>query len=210
MSIINYQTSVLLDRETFSETTQNQNITDNTEIPITNSTINTYTDDGEKISQADFNTKKTYKLYNYTQDQTEQTYTTYNSTSRTAKIAGYAGNTGLFTYHMGLMKFLPLLVVHLHPELITRAIGTIANISKANYLYITAYPTYSGYKIEHDPTLTIYLTTETTQPIQNWFGILVIGGIIAIIVAGTIIAIRRRKPKQPQPTPQPQQTIQTP
>jgi hypothetical protein len=197
MSIINYQTSVLLDHETTSKTTQNQEITNNTETPITDTAINTYTDDGEKISQANFGTKETYKLYNYTQDQTEQTYEVYNSTSRTAKIAGFAGNTGLFTYHIGLMKFLPLLILHITmpPQLITRAIGTIANITKANYLYITAYPTYSGYKIEHDPTLTIYLTIETPQ---NWFGILLIGGIIAIIIAASIITIRRRKPKQTQ------------
>jgi hypothetical protein len=193
MSIINYQTSVLLDRETISKTTQNQNVTD-TEIPITDTTINTYTDDGEKISQADFNTKKTYKLYNYTQDQTEQTYTTYNSTARAAKITGYAGNTGLFTYHIGLMKFLPLLVAHMNPQLYTRAKETIANITHANYLYITAYPTYSGYKIEHDPTLTIYLTIETPP---NWLSVLLITGIATIIIATSAILIRRRRPKQP-------------
>lgn len=192
MSIIDYQTSVLLDHETISKTTQNQNVTD-TEIPITNTIISTYADDGEKISQADFGAKETYKLYNYTQDHTEQTYATYNSTARTAKIAGYAGNTGLFTYHIGLMKFLPLLVVHMYPQLYARAKETIANITHANYLYITAYPTYSGYKIEHDPTLTIYLTIETPQ---NWFGILLIAGISAIIIA-SVILVRRRKPKQP-------------
>jgi len=201
MSIINYQTSVLLDRETISKTPQNQNVTD-TEIPITDTTISTYTDDGEKISQADFGAKETYKLYNYTQDHTEQTYATYNSTARTAKIAGFAGNTGLFTYHIGLMKFLPLLVLHINlpQQLCTRAIGTIANITRANYLYITAYPTYSGYKIEHDPTITIYLTI---QPPQGWFGILLIGGIATIIIVASAMLIRRRKPKQPQQTLQP-------
>jgi hypothetical protein len=193
MSIINYQTSVLLDRETISKTTQDQNITDNTEIPITNTSIDTYTDDGEKISQANFGAKETYKLYNYTEDQTEQTYATYNSTARTAKITGFTGNTGLFTYHFALMKFLPLLVLHINlpTHLIARAIGTIANMSKANYLYIIAYPTYSGYKIEHDPQITVYLTL---QPPQGWIGILLIGTIAAAIIAASIIIIRRRKP----------------
>jgi hypothetical protein len=203
MSIINYQTSTLLDHETISKTPQNQQITNNTEIPITNTTIDTFTDDGEKISQADFNTKKTYKLYNYTQDQTEQTYATYNSTSRTAHIAGFAGNTGLFTYHIGLMKFLPLLVLHINlpQQLCTKAIGTIANITRANYLYITAYPTYSGYKIEHDPQITIYLTL---QPPQGWFGILIISVIAVTIIATSIMLIRKRKQtSQPTTTLQP-------
>jgi hypothetical protein len=206
MSIIDYQTSVLLDRETVSKTAQDQNVTD-TETPITDTTISTYTDDGEKISQADFGAKETYKLYNYTEDQTEQTYDTYNSTARTAKINGFSGNTGLFAYHIGLTKFLPLLVLNMNvpTQLRTRAIGTIANMTRANYLYIIAYPTYSGYKIEHDPQITVYLTLETPQ--NSFAGILLIAGIAAIIVASAII-IRRRKPKQPQQTLEP--TIPTP
>jgi hypothetical protein len=201
MSIIDYQTSVLLDQETISKTTQDQNVTD-TETPITNTTISTYTDDGEKISQANFGAKETYKLYNYTEDNTEQTYKTYNSTARTAKIAGFAGNTGLFAYHIGLTKFLPLLVLNMNvnAQLFARAKYTIANMTHANYLYIIAYPTYSGFKIEHDPEITIYLTLETPQ---NGFGILLIAGIATIIIASAII-IRRRKPKQPQTTTQPQ------
>jgi hypothetical protein len=196
MSIIDYQTSVLLDRETISKTAQDQNVTDDTEIPITDTTISTYTDDGEKISQANFGAKETYKLYNYTANHNETTYETYNSTARTAKIAGFTGNTGLFAYHIGLTKFLPLLVLNIAmpQQLRTRAIGTIANMTRANYLYIIAYPTYSGYKIEHDPQITIYLTLE---PPQNWIGTLLIGGIAAVIIATSIILIRRRKPKQP-------------
>jgi hypothetical protein len=207
MSIIDYQTSVLLDHETISKTTQNQQITNDTEIPIANTAVNTYTDDGEKISQANFGAKETYKLYNYTEDQTEQTYETYNSTARTAKVAGFAGNTALFLYHTGLTKFLPLLVLNIAmpTQLRTIAIGTITNMSRANYLYIIAYPTYSGYKIEHDPQITIYLTLE--QP-QNWIGLLLIGGITAIIIASAALIIRRRKTKQPQQTLQPKTTIQ--
>jgi hypothetical protein len=116
------------------------------------------------------------------------------------KIAGFAGNTGLFAYHVGLMKFLPLLVLNMKTQLYTRAKETIANITRANYLYITAYPTYSGYKIEHDPIVTIYLTIETPQ---NWLGILLITGIATIIIVTSAMLIRRRKPKQPQQTLQP-------
>ena len=205
MSIINYQTSTLLDHETISRTPQNQNVTD-TEIPITDTAIDTFADDGEKISQADFQTKKIYKLYNYTEDSTEQTYAIYNSTTRTARIAGFAGNTGLFAYHIGLMKFLPLLVININlpQQLCTKAIETIANISRSDYLYITAYPTYSGYRIEHDPEITIYLTLTPQTP-QNWLGLLIIIGIVATIIATSVILIRRRKLNKTPPT-----TIQQP
>jgi hypothetical protein len=177
MSIVNFQTSILADHETYSQTTTGQDVAD-TETNVTDTSIATYADDGEKINSADFGTKKTYKLYNYTYDPTEHNYTTYNSTARTAKAAGFAGNAGLFTYHIGLMKFLPLVVVHMFPGLYVRATETISNMSRANYFYLIAYPTYSGYRVEHDPTLTVYLTTtptsggETTPP--NLGGFLVI------------------------------------
>ena len=92
MSIVNFQTSVLADRETYSTTANGENVT-STETPVDDTSINTYADDGEKISSADFNTKQTYKLFNYTEDQTEQNYTVNEATARTAKAAGFARNT---------------------------------------------------------------------------------------------------------------------
>jgi hypothetical protein len=201
MSIINFQTSVMADHETYSETPSGQNVTD-AEVAVTDTSINTYADDGEKIFNADFGTKKTYKLYDYTADPTETTYNTYESTARTAKIAGYAGNAGLFAYHIGLMKFLPAVVIHMYPALFAKAVSTIANMSRANYFYIIAYPQYSGYRVEHDPTFTAYIATETaatptpsTSPSQPIAGGLIIIAII-IIAVGIVIAvfIARRKP----------------
>ena len=200
MSIINFQTSVLADHETYSQTQAGQNVTD-TETEITDTSIDTYADDGEKIFNADFGTKKNYNLYNYTADPTETTFDTYDSTARTAKIAGYAGNGGLFAYHIGLMKFLPAVVVHMYPGLALKAASTIANMSRANYFYIIAYPEYSGYKVEHDPTLTAYIATESdatpppsTAPDQPTFGGLIIIVLIAIIVGIAIaVFVARRK-----------------
>ena len=184
MSIINFQTSVMADHETYSQTPSGQNVTD-TETEVTDTLIDTYADDGEKIFNADFGTKKTYNLYNYTADPTETASDTYDSTARTAKIAGYAGNGGLFAYHIGLMKFLPAVVVHMYPALFAKAASTIANMSRANYFYIVAYPEYSGYRIEHDPTFTAYIaapqSSASTEPISE-------GGII-MIIAVVIIAI---------------------
>ena len=189
MSIINFQTSVMADHETYSQTQSGQSVTD-AETEVTDTSIDTYADDGEKIFNADFGTKKTYKLYNYTADTSETTYDTYESIARTAQITGYAGNGGLFAYHIGLMKFLPAVVVHMYPALAVKAASTIANMSRANYFYTIAYPEYSGYRIEHDPTITAYIATEpivTPEP-SGLFG-QGIGGVIIILIIVVVVGI---------------------
>jgi len=201
MSVVNFQSSILADRKTYSTTSNGQNVTD-TETPVTNTSISTYTDDGEKISDANFGAKNTYKLFNYTSDQTEQNYTINQATARTAKAAGFAGNAGLFVYHLGLMKFLPLVVAHMYPGLYARARETITNMSRANYFYIIGYGNYSGYRVEHDPTLTVYLstsTTATTSPL-NATGIIIVGTVAVIIIVAAAMILRRRRPKTIQET----------
>ena len=196
MSIVNFQTSVLADHETYSVTATGQNVTDS-DTPIGDTSITTYADDGEKIFDVDFSPKKSYKLYNFTADPTETTYSTYDSNPRTAKIAGFARNTGLFTHHINLMKFLPLVVVHMYPQLFARAQETITNMSRANYFYLIAYPNYSGYRVEHDPTFTVYLTSTPSTPANP----LNLGAIIVLFVVGAAVAmaiaiiVSRRKPR---------------
>jgi len=201
MSIVNFQTSILADHETYSETSTGQNVTD-TEVPVTDTSINTYASDGEKISSANFETKKTYQLYNYTAYPEENVSSTYDAVTRTAKLGGFAGNTGLFTLHIGLMKLLPLVVVHMYPAMFQRALATIANMSRANYFYIISYPTYSGYRVVHDPTLTVYLTTSTTPTFPGLGSILIIVGVAAAAVGVSIAILKlRKKPNEPaQPT----------
>jgi len=198
MSIINFQTSVMADHETYSETASGQSVTD-TETEVTDTSIDTFADDGEKIFNADFGTKKTYKLYNYTDDKTERTFETHESTTRTAEIAGYAGNGGLFAYHIGLMKFLPAVVIHMYPALFAKAASTIANMSRANYFYTIAYPNYSGYRVEHDPTFTAYIATNADNsgnPLPIGVGGIIIIAIIIIAVGIGVAAFRaRRKPR---------------
>jgi hypothetical protein len=196
MSIINFQTSVMADHETYSQTPAGQNVTDE-EVPVTDTSIGTYADDGEKIFNADFGTKENYNLYNYTDDPTETTFNTYQSTARTAKIEGFAGNGGLFALHIGLMKFLPAVVVHMYPALFAKAVSTIANMSRANYFYIIAYPEYSGYRVVHDPTFTAYIAAPSgatpNQPLGDIAGIVI--AVIIIVVIGLIVAalLVRRK-----------------
>jgi hypothetical protein len=208
MSVINFQTAIIADHETYSETPAGQNVT-NTEASVTDTSINTYADDGEKIFNADFGTKRTYKLFDYSVDPTETTFNTYESTTRTVPIYGFAGNGGLFAYHIGLMKFLPLVVVHMYPLMFAKAMSTISNMSQANYFYAIAYPEYSGYRVEHDPTFTAYIAAEpaaTSQPDQpssgggGGIGVIILIAIIIIVIAVAVIVLTR-KPKQPPPPP---------
>ncbi len=198
MSIIDFQTSVIADHSTYSATPSGQNVTD-TDIAVTGTSIDTFTDDGEKIASADFAAKETYNLYNFTADPTQTTFNTYNSNSRTAKIEGFAGNTGLFRYQIGLTEFLPLVVAHMYPTLLAKSLSTIENMSRANYFYITAFPQYSGYRVEQDPVITAYIATSEAPPTYTPGGagvfiIIVVIVVVAVILVAAALLLRRRSP----------------
>ena len=188
MSIVDFQTSVMYDRDTYSVASDGQNATDNDNM-VSNSSITTYADDGEKIFDASFGSKETYKLYNYTADPAEATFDTYNATARTAKITGFANNTDLFAFHMDFMKFLPLLVVNMHPLLYLKAKENITNMTRANYLYLIVYPTYSGYRVEHDPTFTAYVSYTAIPEFPS-------NAILPLMIVFTIIAVLYIKRKE--------------
>jgi hypothetical protein len=57
-----------------------------------------------------------------------------------------------------LLRFLPSLVAHMHPLMYLKAKESITNMTKADFLYIIAYPNYSGYRVEHDPVFTAYVS----------------------------------------------------
>jgi hypothetical protein len=95
------------------------------------------------------------------------------------------------------MKFLPAVVVHMYPALFAKAVSTIANMSRANYFYIVAYPEYSGYRVEHDPTFTAYIAASSATPEQppaGAGGIIIIAIIIVAVGIGAAVLIARRKP----------------
>jgi len=196
MSIVNFHTSVMADHETYSKTESGQSVTDS-EALVTDTSIDTYADDGEKIFRADFGTKKSYNLYNYTEDPTETEFETYDSTTRTTKIGGFSGNAGLFAYHIGLMKFLPAVVVHMHPALFAKAASTIANMSRANYFYTVAYPQYSGYRVEQDPTFTAYIAasqSSTPSIPAGAAGLVILAVVIIAVVIVAAVLVTRRQP----------------
>ena len=213
MSIADFQTSVMLDRDTYSTSASGQNVTDN-KVLVSNSTISTYADDGEKIFDTAFGVKETYNLFNYTEDPTESTPHTYDAVARTTEIGGYAKNKDLFNFHRNFAIYLPLILVNMYPQLYERAKESITNMTRADYLYLISYPNYSGYRIVHDPTYTVYFApTASAEP--GLGGFVVITAIAGVIIAVAVVILRRKGSKrqsepltrQPSMLPPPPSTI---
>ncbi len=196
MSTVNFQATVILDHAAHFEASGAD--VQNEEAPVDGSIIEAFADDGEKIMSADFTTKQSYKLFNYTLDQTETNYETYQTTTRTCKIEGFANNP-IFAVHTSLMRFIPVVLASMDPELYEQAKDHLLDMNYADYFYLTAYPEYSGYRIEHDPTITAYchLTTSQEPPPEdngedaapNGGAILVIIFIILAIIAAAVFII---------------------
>jgi len=203
MSIVLFQNSLVLDHTTTSKSTiNNKNVTD-AEEDVSNGAISTESGN-EKIFEANFGSKKQYKLYNYTEGDTEATAKSYDAVTRTAPRPGYANNP-LFSMHVALLKYVPLIVAHIDPALYQKAKDHMLNMTYADYFYLISYPKYSGFKVEHDPTYTAYIATASTNVgLPKLFGFILIGGVIAAVVIGTVFVLRRRSSKtqslQP-PTP---------
>jgi hypothetical protein len=195
MSIVQFQSTVVLGHTITSES-NGENAKDTEEF-VGNSSITTKTDAGERIFDANFATKQTYRLYNYTEDNTETQYTTYNTTTRTAKSATLANNP-IFLLHTSLMKYIPIVLANMDPALYQQAKEHLLSLTYADYFYIIAYPTYGGYRIEHDPTYTAYYNAAPggTNP-PNWAGLAVVVAIIAIIIIAAVVVLSRRRPKAP-------------
>jgi hypothetical protein len=190
MSIVLFQNSLVLDYTTES-TFNNQNVTD-AEYDVSNGKISTSAG-SETIFDADFGTKKQYKLYNYT----DSTETSYNAVTRTAPRAGYAKNP-LFSIHVALLKYVPLIVAHIAPSLYQKAKDHMLNMTYADYFYLISYPKYSGFKITHDPTYTAYITsTSPTITLPNLIIFIIIGTtvIAAVAVIGAVLALKKRSLK---------------
>jgi hypothetical protein len=196
MSTVNFQATVILDHTTYFESS-GANVQDD-EVVVDDSIIETFADDDEKILDADFTTKDSYKLFNYTLDQTETTYESYQTTTRTCKIDGFANNP-IFAVHTSLMRFIPVVLASMDPELYEQAKDHLLDMNYADYFYLTAYPEYSGYRIEHDPTLTAYCHLTTSEPppedttSTNSGIFLVIIVIILAIIAVAVFILRTQK-----------------
>ncbi len=197
MSVVLFQNSLVLNHQTQS-TFGNLNVKD-AEVDVSSGAITTNTGDGEKIFEASFGTKETYNLYNYTADSKEENYDTYDAVTRTKEIAGYARNP-IFGIHTALLRLVPLVVAHIRPTLYQNAKDHIMNMTRADYLYIISYPTYSGFKVEHDPTYTAYIEMlGSSAGVPNWQVYLIASiGIAAIVIISVVFAVKRRTKKFPE------------
>jgi hypothetical protein len=176
---------------------------------VGNSSISTYADDGEKILDASFGVKDTYNLFNYTEDSSENTPHSYNAVVRTTEITGYVKNDNLFNVHKIFAQYLPLVLVHMYPSLYQKANQTITNMTKADYLFVISYPTYSGYRIEHDPLYTVYFAPIAAFS-PNLGGIIVIAAIAGVAIAVVLVVLKRRSQKPIETwTEQPPSTLPT-
>ena len=91
---------------------------------------------------------------------------------------------------------MPLLVANMYPLAYAYARATIANMTRANYFYVIGYPTYSGFKIVHDPQLTMYLDTTAVFAVPDdvaWGGLLLISTIVVVAGVSAVVLIRRRR-----------------
>ena len=194
MSTVNFQATAILNHTAYFES-QGINVQNN-EVVVDNATIDTFADDGEKILEANFAAKETYNRFNYTLDPTETSYETYPVTTRTTKIAGFARNP-IFAVHTSLMKLIPTVMASIDPELYAQAKDHLLDMNYADYFYITAYPEYGGYRIEHDPTVTAYCHLTTNEPLppepKEELGALFIAVGVILIVAFLVVVIRKRK-----------------
>lgn len=192
ISIVLFQASAIFDHTTESSV-NGQDVTDN-EVIVSNDTISTFTEDGERVFDVDFSEKNTYTLHNYTSGASQD----YNAVTRTAERNGFAKNP-IFLIHTFLMKYIPLILAHMDEPLYEQAKNQLLNMTYADYFYIISYPIYDGYRIEHDPIFIAYSAVAQEQPTSSLTGLLgllfiliIVGGITAAV---SIVLMLRRKPK---------------
>lgn len=201
MSIIQYQTTMMINHSV-QNMAGSQNVTDK-DVNVTNSDVATIADTGERVFDASFGTKNTYRLYNYTDDNKENTYT---AVIRTSKIRGFAFNA-VISNCTSFLRYIPYVLKHIDEPAYNKRQTLTLNVTGANYLYIISYPTYSGYKIVHDPTYTAYYapTESTASSPAKYAPIIALAIIIAAIVLIVAVVLTRKKSHEPQQTQQPQQ-----
>jgi hypothetical protein len=195
ISTVNFQATAILDHSAYFES-DGTNVQDS-DVNVDDATVETFADDGEKILDADFSTKDTYKLFNYTVNPTETNYETYQTTTRTTKIAGFAKNP-IFAVHTSLMKLIPAVMASIDPELYEQAQDHLLDMNYADYFYVTSYPVYEGYRIEHDPTITAYcqLTTDSLpeEPAPTGgTGAIILIGIGVVLLVGFVVVLKKKK-----------------
>jgi hypothetical protein len=146
-------------------------------------TIQTSTLNGQKVLDVSFGEKKTYKL------DTVEGQKTYDAVTRTANVTYYADNP-LLKLQNSLLFYGNSLMAKMFNEKYSESAKTWMDATKADYLFITSYPTYSGYKVTHDPVYTAYIPQVKAFAIE---GIPVLGAALAVgLTIALFMVIKRR------------------
>jgi hypothetical protein len=187
MSIVLFQNSLALGYATNS-TFGNQDVTDS-ELDVSEGVVTTDAGD-ERIFEVDFGTKSQYKLFNYTAGNAEMG--PYGAVTRTAPRAGFAGNS-IFAVQVAFLKYVPLVVAYLDPQLYQEAKNHVLNMTYADCFYVISYPEYYGFTIEHDPTFIAYVAAATPPVNPSGpsypLGFVIVGAAVAVAV---VIVLKRR------------------
>jgi hypothetical protein len=183
---------------------------DSSSTDVTHTSVTTAADDGDKLFQANFGVKPTYKLYNYTADSSESAYSTNNVNARTVDVHGWGGNP-VFGFQNRFMGFLPLFVANVAPGLIQQAKAGMVSFTTSDYFYVISYPAWGGYRILHDPDYTAFYTPASNVGLLTAIFLAVavaagVGGLFAFLfrkrrTAG--IAVSGTGPSGPSPTQDP-------
>ena len=188
MSLVLFQRNLVIDHTT-SSTSGGENATDGS-VDVSSGSVQTLTDTGQKICEVSFGDKKTYQLYNSTSDTT----TSHEAVTRTADAKFYAHNP-VINVQTSLLRFLPKLVRMMTATQNQNKVEEGLNITRVDYLYITSYPVFGGYKIVNDPLYTAYFkpTESVGSPAgspSSTLPIMIVVGVAATIVV--FFVMRRR------------------
>ena len=153
MSIVMAQRTWVADKEVSNKVDGIDASTDG--VDVSSSAVQSTTSDGQRVFAISFGEKKAYKL-----DTTDGTKT-IDAVTRTADVNYYAKNP-LLKFQNSLLYISNALVEKMFPVKYADVSRVWMNSTKSDYLYITSYPTYSGYAVTHDPVYTAYFPPVKT------------------------------------------------
>ena len=189
MSLILFQRNLVINHTTRS-VSGDLNVTDSS-VDVSSGSIQTMSDTGQKIYEVGFGEKEAYQLYNTTLGASSE----HDAVTRTSEIKYYLNNPVIMV-QTSLLRFMPkiirLMVANQHQDEVEAQL----DVAKVDYLYITSYPVYGGYKIVHDPLYTAYFKpaeTATTQPerLMGSLPLLIMAfGAVAVVV---VILVQKRR-----------------
>jgi hypothetical protein len=153
-------------------------------VDVSSSAVQSTTSDGQKVFAISFGEKKSYKL------DTADGIKTCDAVTRTADVNYYAKNP-LLKFQNSLLYISNALAERMFPVKYADVSKVWMNSTKSDYLYITSYPTYSGYAVTHDPVYTAYFppvktTSRGGVPITD---VAVVAGVGVVV----FFLLRRRR-----------------